>query len=129
MLITFTRPLSNDIRMLESTWHHVSEEEGVRLQLQEEFDYVPTAYLDSYGHTIVFRFVEHRRIVTGTFHPGRRILPHSAITHELVYDCIVNSDVKIDEDALWNQVNNVFRNYEVRGTRTRGNHTIKSEAA
>ena len=130
MQITFTRSLSTDAPWLESTWPHVSESEGVRLQLQEEIDYVPTNYFNHYHHSFMLRFVELRRIVTGTFHPGRRILPNSAITYELVYECVTTSEDDVaDDNTLWTRVRTMLRDApDLRASYQQGNQTAEKAA-
>jgi hypothetical protein len=112
---------------LESTWPHVPEKEGVRLQAQEEIYNAIDNYLHRHGHELVLRLVEQRRIVKGTFHPGRKILPPSAISYELVYECVLPKNHQPEsEDDLWERVRysltgNVVANVQ------RGNHTSKEE--
>jgi len=103
MQVTIIRPLKRDIGYLESTWHHVPESEGVRLQLQEELYNVQSFYYDRYEDDIVMRYITQRRIVTGSFHPGRAILPASAIVYEIVYEMIspeTMTDNLSDDDFL-----------------------------
>ena len=95
MLITFFRPFSHDEGFIESTWHHVPEIEGVQYQFEEEFNHVLESIDHSFGYEPVIHHQSTRRIVTGEFHPGRRILPASAIYHELVY--------KIDFPPEWSE--------------------------
>lgn len=123
MQITISRPLAEDRPWLESTWHHVSEEEGVRLQLRELLVPAETHYRNEFGHDLIFRFVEQRRIVKGTFHPGRKVLPASAITYELVYDCGVPPDAELNEELLSNRIRNIFLGRGIRGKVQSGNVT------
>lgn len=127
MQITIFRPLIDDAGFLESTWHHVSEADGVRLQLQEELDPAQDHYNNNNGHSLVMRLVEQRRIVKGTFHPGRKILPKNAITYEMVYDCIIPSEIEMDDVDLWNGVVYSLSNYGVSGVFKQGNVTNKEE--
>ncbi len=123
MQITISRPLVNDRPWLESTWHHVSEEEGVRLQLQEVTDPAVETFDREYGHNLVLRFVEQRRVVKGTFHPGRKVLPASAITYELVYDCGIPADTDVEDEELLKRIRRVFRLYDIVGKIESGNVT------
>ncbi len=49
MLITFFKSLADDIHMLESTWHHVSEQEGMRLQHEDELTRTMDIFRDEHG--------------------------------------------------------------------------------
>lgn len=127
MQITISRPLANDRAWLESTWHHVPEAEGVRLQLQEVSDPAIENCNREYGHNLILRFVEQRRIVKGTFHPGRKVLPASAITYELVYDCGIPADTEVEDEELLKRIQRLFKLYEVGGTIQAGNVTATQE--
>ncbi len=86
MLITFFKSLADDIHMLESTWHHVSEQEGMRLQHEDELTRTMDIFRDEHGREPRFAHLTTRRIVRGKFHPGRRVLPPGAVYYELVYE-------------------------------------------
>ena len=71
MIITFIRELRDDIDILRSTWHHVSEGLGMQLQLEEELDSLKDVYFDNYGEIIYYKFIERRRFIRKKHHPGR----------------------------------------------------------
>lgn len=123
MQITISRPLSDDMPWLESTWHHVSERDGVRLQLCEVLEPAQTYYRNEWGHDLIFHLVEQRRVVEGTFHPGRKVLPASAITYELVYDCSVPPDAALNDELLLNRIKTLFRSRSISGKVQSGNVT------
>lgn len=100
MLITFFKSLSEEIHMLESTWHHVSQEEGVKLQHDDELLRAKDFIRDEYAWEPRFEHRATRRIVRGKFHPGRRVLPTNAVYYELVYECSGYSEKHSDDDFL-----------------------------
>lgn len=106
--LTFFRPMTHDSGFLESTWPHLSEEDGVRFQFEAEFDTVEQEMQAQYGMDTFMRFISRRRIVTGTFHPGRRVLPAKAVEYELVYEF---SGTRVtDLDELLGRLNAVINN-------------------
>jgi len=123
MQITISRPLAEDRAWLESTWHHVSEADGVRLQLNELLEPAQTYHRNNWGHDLIFRFVEQRRVVKGTFHPGRKVLPASAITYELVYDCGVPPAAELNDELLLDRIQSLFAARRITGKVQSGNVT------
>jgi len=127
MQITIIRPLRDDAGYLESTWPHVSEAEGVRFQLQEEMDPGINQFERRYECSLAYRLIEQRRIVKGKFHPGRKILPTTAVTYELVYDLVIPPGKEMEDDVLFSQIRSCILDYGVRGSFKRGNVTTKEE--
>jgi hypothetical protein len=128
MIVTFFRCLAEDAGILQSTWHHVSEEEGMRLQHEEYLHRANNIWYRDMGHSeFLFKHIKTRRIVEGEFHPGRRVIPPENVKYELVYEISNLEDSLSDQDFLEGLIDLCHNFTDMRGKIVLGD--VKKEAA
>lgn len=125
MMVTFLRELSDDIDILRSTWHHVPEAVGMRLQLESELNEALSDYEDRYSFISSFHFVAQRHLIRGKHHPGRKVLPSRDVHYEFVYDFSPQKD--IDEEEFFTRLVRCCTNVHFAGRIKLGDFTEKEE--